>query len=135
MWGGCVTTIRKSVVNGNTFEEVFAYRMGKCMKEELDIFTVITLKIWFRQNTVMHWGRGGGKFIHPNQLITEAALTLKYFIDVNALERLPPLITEVLATESWKAPPPGMYKINWDVAIDSKNRCMGIGIIAQDCEG
>jgi hypothetical protein len=78
---------------------------------------------------------GGGKFIHPNQLITEAALTLKYFIDVNALERLPPLITEVLATESWKAPPPGMYKINWDVAIDSKNRCMGIGIIAQDCEG
>jgi hypothetical protein len=28
-----------------------------------------------------------------------------------------------------------MYKINWDVAIDSKNMCMGIGIIVRDCEG
>lgn len=28
-----------------------------------------------------------------------------------------------------------MYKINWDVAIDSKNKCMGIDIIAWDCEG
>lgn len=35
----------------------------------------------------------------------------------------------------WKAPPDGMYKINWDVAIDSKNMCMGIGIIVRDCEG
>jgi hypothetical protein len=28
-----------------------------------------------------------------------------------------------------------MHEINWDVAIDSKNMCMGIGIIARDCEG
>ncbi len=28
-----------------------------------------------------------------------------------------------------------MYKISWNVAIDSKNRRIGIGIIARDCEG
>jgi hypothetical protein len=65
----------------------------------------------------------------------EAALSLKEFTDVNALERLPVIITGVLATQSWKAPLPGMYKINWNVAIDSKNRRMGSGIIARDCEG
>jgi hypothetical protein len=75
-----------------------------------------------------------GEFIHPNQLITEAALSIKEFTDANALERPPPTITGVLATKSWKTPPP-VYKINWDVAIDSKNRCMDIGIIAWDCEG
>jgi hypothetical protein len=28
-----------------------------------------------------------------------------------------------------------MYKINWDVATDSKNKRLGIGIIAWDYEG
>jgi hypothetical protein len=45
VWGACGTTIQKSVVNGNTFEEVLAYMMGRCTKEDLDIFAVIACQI------------------------------------------------------------------------------------------
>jgi hypothetical protein len=40
-----------------------------------------------------------------------------------------------LVPERWKASSPSMYKINWDVAIDFKNKLIGVGIILQDCEG
>jgi hypothetical protein len=36
--------------------------------------------------------------------IIETTLSLKEFIDVNALEMPPPTIIGVLATESWKVP-------------------------------
>jgi len=35
----------------------------------------------------------------------------------------------------WQPPPIGVLKINWDVAVNKKNGCIGIGIIARDCNG
>ncbi|GLT53802.1 hypothetical protein SLA2020_270480 [Shorea laevis] len=35
----------------------------------------------------------------------------------------------------WKAPPDGVYKINWDAAIDKSRRIMGVGVIVRDGEG
>lgn len=38
-------------------------------------------------------------------------------------------------TIQWRPPLAGMYKVNRDVAIDTKSRCMGVGIIAREYEG
>jgi hypothetical protein len=69
--------------------------MDRCMKEEFDIFAVITRKIWFRHNTVVH----GGEFNHPNQLITKMAISLKEFTNINALEVQPPIILGAIVPE------------------------------------
>lgn len=36
------------------------------------------------------------------------------------------------ADQRWKAPPVDFVKINWDAAVDSVNRRMGIGVIVRD---
>jgi hypothetical protein len=32
----------------------------------------------------------------------------------------------------WQAPPHGVFKANWDIAISTDRKCMGIGIIIRD---
>jgi hypothetical protein len=74
-------------------------------------------------------------FTHPNQLISKASHSLKEFSEANARDVQPLIPTGTPTLEIWKDPSTGMYKINCDVAIDSKNMRMSIGIIARDCEG
>lgn len=35
----------------------------------------------------------------------------------------------------WQSPPLGVFIINWDAAIDSSYRRIGLGVIIRDCEG
>ncbi|XP_059429871.1 uncharacterized protein LOC132163564 isoform X2 [Corylus avellana] len=41
----------------------------------------------------------------------------------------------VEAPVSWKPPVFGRFKVNWDVALDTKNNCMGLGVIVRDHKG
>ncbi|XP_059429714.1 uncharacterized protein LOC132163437 isoform X3 [Corylus avellana] len=36
---------------------------------------------------------------------------------------------------SWKPPVFGRFKVNWDVALDTKNNCMGLCVIVRDHKG
>ena len=36
---------------------------------------------------------------------------------------------------AWQPPSRDTIKINWDAALDSRNKSMGLGIIARDCRG
>jgi hypothetical protein len=38
-------------------------------------------------------------------------------------------------TQKWAGPPNGSYKVNWDIALDVKQDCMGIGVIIRDDKG
>jgi hypothetical protein len=98
-------------------EQYFTFAYSLLLKEYYDKFT-IEMRM----------------FIHSNQLIFEAAQSLKEFSKANDKNVLALIPTGNHVLEIWKAPPIGMYKINWDVAIDSKNMRMGIGIIVRDCE-
>jgi hypothetical protein len=35
----------------------------------------------------------------------------------------------------WRPPPPGVLKLNWDAALDSKKRKMGFGFLVRDSNG
>ncbi|KAK2641422.1 hypothetical protein Ddye_023185 [Dipteronia dyeriana] len=49
----------------------------------------------------------------------------------------PPLVRHGLVDESikWKPPVIGIFKVNTDAAIDSKEGRVGLGIMIRDCEG
>ena len=62
----------------------------------------------------------GGEFIHPNRVVREAADKLQTLttIPVGGNDGLSTGYQEDL--ETWKKPPFGRYKVNWDIAIDKK---------------
>lgn len=131
VWGACGRKVQKSTGEGNFFIDVMEGMMERCTIEELELHAVIARKIWLRRNTVVY----GGVFSHPNVLIQEAVSSLNEYREANTMEAMVVLNREPVIPIKWQAPPPGVYKVNWDVAIDSTNRRMGIGIIVRDSLG
>jgi hypothetical protein len=74
----------------------------------------------------------GGEFIHPNRVVHEAANMLQTLttIMVGGNDGLSTGYREDL--ETWEKPPFGLYKVNWDVAIDKNMQCMGFGAVIRD---
>ncbi|XP_059441925.1 uncharacterized protein LOC132174254 [Corylus avellana] len=64
-----------------------------------------------------------------------AAAGLEDFQRVNAQFLGSNSDTPPAQTTNWKPPPVNMVKVNWDAAIDKKNSCVGIGILARDANG
>jgi ribonuclease HI len=77
----------------------------------------------------------GEAFEHPNVLLRKAQESLRQFQSVqigsNTGEETPGTGT----TQKWADPPNGFYKVNWDIALDAKQNCMGIGVIIRDDKG
>jgi hypothetical protein len=93
------------------------------------LWTVLARKLWLRRNSVVF----GGVFISPNQLMREAVISIEDFKRANVpTEKENDFQAIPVPPVQWKAPSLGLYKINWDAAIDMKNRRMGVGIIARD---
>ena len=105
--------------------------MVRCKKEEMGMFVIMAKKIWARRNAVIH----EDCFQHPNQLIREAKESLELFSGQareDAVEETTVTTNFNNATElqvKWHPPPGGRYKLNWDVALDFKNKLMGIGVV------
>jgi ribonuclease HI len=114
----------------------------------VEFFAEIARQLWFRGNNVIH----GGIFLHPNELIV---LARSHIFDYKEAQ-----VQVVLANESggpvgsaslvinvlggsdvthgdvfWKSPPTGLYKVNWDVAINFSDGKMGYGGIVRDFMG
>jgi hypothetical protein len=103
--------------------------MDKCTVEDIALYAMITLSIWFRRNTVIH----GGVFTHPSRLIQESTTFLHAYNIVEAKVGDHAIHYQPNLPLKWNMPPHGWYKINWDVTIDAINKRMGIGIIVRDC--
>lgn len=56
--------LQKCTDKGLTFVNVIENLMGRCYTGNLELMTVVTRKIWFCKNIVVH----GGEFTHPNQV-------------------------------------------------------------------
>jgi hypothetical protein len=41
----------------------------------------------------------------------------------------------VQTSSSWKSPPFGVLKANWDVAVNSKEQLVGVGVVIRSHEG
>ncbi|XP_042944551.1 uncharacterized protein LOC122278428 [Carya illinoinensis] len=87
--------------------------------------------IWTRRNEVVH----GKEFRHPNSIIHKAQddLTCYKMVKHNPLNGRVAKPTRRL--QSWTTPPEGLYKLNWDVAINQPLNQIGIGAIIRDYNG
>jgi ribonuclease HI len=109
----------------------FMYRFSK---EEVELLIVIARRIWLRRNTLIF----EGIFRHPAEVFKGAVSTLEEFKRCNHME-LTAIESNNLPTmarqKNWQPPPSGIIKINWDAAINVKEGCIGLGIVARDCRG
>jgi ribonuclease HI len=133
VWGVCDRSIQKMSIEGADFREIIETIERRGSNDVVGFFAVISRELWRRRNSVLH----GGSFSPPNVLVCEAKETFEQFSEANDIQRsLTENQTYFGATvEKWRRPPPGSYKINWDVGIDEKKNRLGVGIIIRDAEG
>jgi hypothetical protein len=94
----------------------------------LEAVTVLRL-IWLRRNTLVF----EGSFTPPAILLGQAKIKHSEFV-----QAISPEIdqTEAVQTSSsWKSPPFGVLKANWDVAVNSKEQLVGVGVVIRSHEG
>jgi ribonuclease HI len=128
VWGACGPKIQKMNSSYSDFKAVFTEIMGRCNTEETELCAVIAKGIWTRQNGVVF----GEDLIHPDVLIREASNSLQQFRLTKEYKDLESNLERRMENEKWKSPPTGMYKVNWDIAIDANMKRMGLGIIIRD---
>jgi ribonuclease HI len=105
--------------------------MNRCIKEDLNFVVVTAKKIWARRNAVVH----GGVFTPPNQIVCEVEEQLRKLKELAAVQEGRQRGNGERTEQRWAKPLFGRYKINWDVAIDTKLHIMGFGVIIRDHRG
>ena len=84
-----------------------------------------------RHNEVVH----GGAFIDPKQLFMSAISRLEDFQKSNTQPEERSNVAVPSPPSTWLPPPGNMVKINWDIALNQKNSCVGLGFLARDEKG
>ena len=84
--------------------------------------------IWTRRNAIIH----GEDFDHHNAIVRRAVESLDQFRLVQDASRINDENTRPSKEEKWMNPPSGRHKANWDIAIDTKQKRMGLGVIIRD---
>jgi hypothetical protein len=124
-------TFQKSSSRGTTFLYLIESFLCRFTKDEMALMAVLARRIRLRRNTLVF----EGIFIPPLTVFSLAAENLRDFQlthqtnQHSVAEAVPPI------TMKWQHPPSGVIKVNWDAAVNKKEGCVGIGIIARDWEG
>jgi hypothetical protein len=102
--------------------------MQQCETEHFILFIRIAREIWLRRNGLIH----AGSFTHPNAIIQKAKAAMEEYTQARQSVAVQREVGMEQIAESWKAPPTGWNKANWDVAIDRANGRVGIGVVVRD---
>ena len=125
VWGASSKRIKKSCFTGQSFFRMLEEIGRKFTEEDIKLFVGLSRQVWLRRNT----------FIHPNTLVLKACSALDDFVEAtarNEMERAAPVTME---NGGWQAPPTGVYKANWDAALNLLGERIGIGVVVRDQEG
>jgi len=68
VWGCLDSRFQKICFAGFNFQELFAYCLGRCTKEEMELMAVTSMRIWLRRNAWIF----EQCFEHPNVAFSEA---------------------------------------------------------------
>lgn len=100
----------------------------------MELLAVIARKLWLRRNSLVF----ERIFRHPNEVLEEAIVALEDFRRCNDLENqkvMLPVVVNNPRLDRWSLPSFGDFKVNWDASINSKDKCIGIGIVVRDSLG
>jgi ribonuclease HI len=134
VWGAKGSFFHKCNSNATSFKGLLEEMGSNLSKANVELMVVIARRIWLRRNTLVF----EGVFIHPNEVYAKAGVSLKEFHRCNTQKILPPTGGVDLCParqQRWSPPPTGLIKINWDVALNIKEGCIGMGIVARNCMG
>ncbi|KAF5465302.1 hypothetical protein F2P56_015322 [Juglans regia] len=131
VWGQVSIKVMKMAMQHDLFREVWDQLSEKLPKAELQVAGSITRLLWHRRNEVVH----GKELRHPNSILHKAYEDTRLF--KVAKNQVNPLGVNLCPEDklSWKKPPDGKYKINWDAAINVSLGVLGIGAIIRDSQG
>jgi ribonuclease HI len=130
VWGCCRGPIQKSSVEAEDFFDIFTFLCARLEDEELELFATIAHKIWSRRNRVVF----GGAVLPPTILIKEATEFVEEFRKSQEATVVQGYGGQI-SHGRWIKPAENSIKINWDAALDSRKKIMGMGIVARDCHG
>ena len=74
----------------------------------------------------------GGKFQEPTQLNKRAS---DYLVEFHQAQEQPAIVSRTGTESRWCPPPNSKFKLNFDAAIFSDLRCLGMGAIIQNEKG
>jgi hypothetical protein len=117
-----------------SFVHLLEYSLQRFSCEKVELLTVVARKVWLRRNSLIF----EGCFQPPRKIWEEALSYLEDFKSSMITDRSPLLCLEVSSPSrfsSWKPPPHGKVKVNWDASINPKEKCIGVGIVARDSRG
>jgi hypothetical protein len=128
VWSARCATFQKSSYEGPTFMQVVEEMYEKCHRGEFCLFVSIARRIWLRRNGLIH----EGTFEHPNFPVKQAQQEVELLKTLLDEERKKHGQSDNPSSSTWKAPPQGWYKANWDAGIDRKKGRVGLGVIIRD---
>lgn len=127
---GCIK-IQKIVGYKSSFIEIWSHMIKNLKKEELAKVVVIAILIWFRRNNLIH----GKTFTPPSSIIQAEKVEPQCFKQAMNRQQKNQTKEVVQFICSWKKPLEGIYKLNWDAAIDHTTARIGIDSIIRDSSG
>jgi hypothetical protein len=131
VWGACSKKIQKCSIAAMDFTQMLGQLLVKMEKEDIEFLATVARRIWLRRNSFVF----GGDFLPPNCLIKNATEAWEEFYAAEQKVPTAEVHSPVCPVPTWKAPPWGVFKINWDAAIDKSSKMMGVGVIVRDGEG
>jgi ribonuclease HI len=118
----------------SSFVHLLEYSMQRFSKDQVELLAVVARKVWLRRNSLVF----EGVLRHPKEVLEEAILSLEEFRKWNSLEEFNVLQPEGVSfskIDRWSPPHLGRVKVNWDASINSKEKCIGVGIVARNSLG
>ncbi|KAL5843786.1 hypothetical protein ACOSQ4_009744 [Xanthoceras sorbifolium] len=94
---------------------------------EMELLLVLLWRFWFRRNHAVH----SAPLLSVEDTV---GWSERFLVDFQAAVAVPSVRCE-LVVERWRAPSPGWFKINSDVAVDVRGRRLGFGVVIRDYTG
>ncbi|XP_041016138.1 uncharacterized protein LOC121258658 [Juglans microcarpa x Juglans regia] len=116
VWSQGPIVFQKRTNRAASFKELVEKLHSLSDHNVMEIFSVIARGIWLRRNKLIF----EDSFTHP----TKVQCTSRKGVQVHQAD-LP----------DWNPPPIGFININWDATLNIAKDRIGIGLVAQDCEG
>jgi hypothetical protein len=132
VWGGGSVIFQKSAFLGDTLMQLVEFCLDRLNTEDMGLMDVVSHKIWLRRNKLIF----ESIFTHPQVVFNEAVASIEEYHRYNRCEDEQVNINGVPSSTrpsmSWKPPPLGFIKVNWDALVNAKKKYIEIGIVARD---
>jgi hypothetical protein len=97
----------------------------------MQLIATISRQIWLRRNKWVY----DGIFTPPAQVVRSARDQIEAFSSAEQSRREQLVLPRTMMETVWSRPGRGIIKVNWDAALDQRQRRIGMGILARDHDG